>query len=125
MKKKVTNTEGRDGALTLGLDALFGGAGAIERQEARGARELQSSEQLPVNGLDEARCEELGIVIKGPSEGDPLFVDVVFPEGAEIKLNPDDPRGSELIVGGEVVATMFYKAAAYDRYARISWTQEA
>ena len=100
-------------------DWLFGGSPrSIERQEATGQLELCRSKQLPTDGLD-AIAESLGIKIIGPSSGDDLFSDVVLLEGWSVR-----PTGqsmwSELVSDtGAVVASIFYKAAFYDRHAFI------
>lgn len=93
---------------------------AVESQEASGQRQLVAAEQLPTDGLDATKCAECGITIKGPTAGDPMFTDVEFPDGIT-KRATEHPVWSELVRGDDVIATMFYKAAFYDRRAFISW----
>jgi hypothetical protein len=64
--------------------------------------------------------EKMGIVIRSITAGDPLFVDVTLPAGWKIVPMPD-PRGSHLVdTNGRHRASIFYKAASYDRYASIN-----
>lgn len=104
---------------------LFGkNPGAIERQEVEGQKQLTESSQLPVSGVidgsfDQAfyMYESLGIKVISPSENDPLFFDVVLPNGW--KINPTShPMWSDLVdQDGNKKGHIFYKAAFYDRNA--------
>jgi hypothetical protein len=97
---------------------------SIERQEAQGQRQLVVSSQLPARGLfpeDAARC---GIHVLQPSPGDPLFLDVVLPTGWTLKPT-DHAMWSELVDDtGVKRASIFYKAAFYDRDAFIQFEEQ-
>jgi hypothetical protein len=100
-------------------DGIGGGnPGAIEQQEARGQRELVASSQLPRNGLEFA--ESRGIVVHAGGN-DPLFVDVTLPAGWKI-VPTEHSMWSDLVDDAGVKrASIFYKAAFYDRVAFIQW----
>lgn len=97
--------------------------GAVIAQEAQGQRELAESAQLPVEGLlgeDRPQWEALGVKILDEASGDPLFCHVELPPGWH-KVPTDHPLWTNLVDGsGKVHAKIVYKAAFYDRYARIS-----
>ena len=119
----IQNTENHDPLLQLA--AMMGGLGpAIERQEAQGQQQLTQSSQLPAknNGREDitAFYQACGIKVIGPSKGDRLFLDVQLPEGW--KINPTDhSMWSNLVdANGCVRASIFYKAAFYDREAFIN-----
>lgn len=98
-------------------------AGGVVEQESQGQQELVRAPQLPVDGLlgaERPRWEALGVKIldDGMSE-DPLFCRVELPAGWR-KVPTDHPLWTNLVdEGGGVVATICYKAAFYDRYARV------
>ena len=102
---------------------VIAAAGGVVEQEQQGQQELVRAPQLPVDGLlgtERARWEALGVKIldDGVSE-DPLFCRVELPSGWR-KVATDHPLWTNLVdAGGAVVATICYKAAFYDRYARI------
>jgi hypothetical protein len=124
-KKKVTNT-----AETFHYDWLMGGnPSAIEAQEAQGQKELVESSQLPskVNhpyGTDLKKTyAELGIEVLEESSGDSLFLDVVLPEGWKLE-STDHSMWNRLVDDkGRERATIFYKAAFYDRDAFINFNK--
>jgi hypothetical protein len=98
----------------------------IEVQEKRGQQELVRSSQLPAKGNPYGKVsaveayERLGINVIGPSKGDPIFLDVVLPEGWK-KESTDHSMYTKLIDDrGRQRMTFFYKAAFYDREAFIS-----
>lgn len=125
--KKVINT-----ATDPKPEWLMGGnPSAIEAQEAQGQRELTRSkqegivQQLPVkinsggkNAKDE--YEKMGIKVIGKTKGDDQFYDVKLPVAWNI--NPTDhPMWSTLFdEHGKKRATIFYKAAFYDREAFVN-----
>ena len=125
-KKKVTNTE----KLEVNELWLMGGnPGAIEAQEARGQKELVESSQLPskVNhpfGTDLKKTyADLGIEVLEESRGDDLFLDVVLPEGWKVE-STDHSMWNRLVDNkGRERATIFYKAAFYDRDAFINFNK--
>lgn len=106
------------GVLITGNPA--GGAGAIERMEAAGQQQLAASSQLPTDGLADVAKAIPALRVIGLSDGDPLFSDVVLPEGWRIQPT-DHSMWSELRDEKDRKrASVGYKAAYYDRWARIS-----
>ena len=103
------------------IDAMLGlGSGAVERQEARGQEVLAASAQLP-RDMREGRAmfEALGFVFSEPADGDLLFLDAEMPDGWEIRPT-DHSVWSDLLDGeGRKRASVFYKAAFYDRRAHM------
>ncbi len=112
---KVTNTSTQDPLVTL---ATTMGQGGIERQEARGQEELVASSQLPTDGLV-AVAKELGITMLRPSEDDDIFSDVELPDGWELKPTEHSMWSDLVDETGKKRASVFYKAAHYDRSAHI------
>lgn len=113
---KITNTARDDQhpEWTIG-----GNPRAIEAQEAAGQRELASSDVLPAqcSEADRAALVAAGVAFGEPVQGDPLFVNVTLPAGWRkertehlMYLKLVDDTGAER-------ATIFYKAAFYDRHA--------
>jgi hypothetical protein len=98
--------------------------GLIEEQEAHGQQALAASSELPkptpeVQGV----LERMGVEFGDPS--DDLFVCAKLPEGWEVQPT-DHPMWSDLVnEKGAGVASIFYKAAFYDRSARMSLTPRA
>ena len=115
----ITNTARLSSTEKLAIAA----AGGVVEQEQQGQQELVRAPQLPADGLlgaERPRWEALGVKIldDGVSE-DPLFCRVELPAGWR-KVATDHPLWTNLVdAGGEVVATICYKAAFYDRYARV------
>jgi hypothetical protein len=95
--------------------------GGIEAQEARGQQALVSSDELPKDApWDE--LEAMGIK-KGAPVGD-LFVLATLPDGWK-KVATGHSMWSELRnAEDKVVANIFYKAAFYDRSARLSLVRD-
>ena len=100
---------------------------AILDQESRGQNSLVTSDQLPVDGSPRDRCSEeheeawmsTGIEFGPVVEGE-LFRNALLPAGWKLQAT-DHSMHSELLDGdGRVRATIFYKAAFYDRSARVS-----
>ena len=107
---------------------LFGrNPNAIEQQEAEGQKQLVASSQLPVKvnsprGIVAAeKYAELGIDVVGNSKNDNLFLDVILPEGWELKATGHSMWNQLIDKEGREVATIFYKAAFYDREAFIDF----
>ena len=100
-------------------DYLFGGnPKAIEAQEARGQQELVKSSSLPTQGLGDI-ADKLGIEVIGQVSGDRLFSEVRLPPGWAVKAT-DHSMWSKLVDDqGVERASIFYKAAFYDRDAFI------
>lgn len=109
-----------DGTLTLGL-ALLGSSSPIETMEALGQRRLVSSTQLPIDGTegdDAAAWAAMGV--KLGEKTDDLFRHVELPEGWRL-VATDHSMWSDLQDDrGRRRAGVFYKAAFYDRRARVS-----
>lgn len=115
MKDSPTNTTKTDPMLALAEAMIFGSSRSIEMQESRGQKELVESQVLPTEGLDKIH----GIVIGDKVPGDPMFTYVTLPEGWK-KESTDHSMWSSLVDDkGRVRASIFYKAAFYDRSAFI------
>jgi hypothetical protein len=96
---------------------------AIEASEARGQKAFVASSQLPTEGLDLDRCRELGIIVGEPV--DDLFTAVQLPDGM-VKEASDHAMWSHLKdKAGNEIASIFYKAAFYDRSAFISFNKKS
>ena len=99
--------------------------GGIEAQEAQGQKDFCNSGTFPKK---HAQCtreqfEALGVVYLECAE-DNLFINVELPAGWTIKPN-DHPMWNSLIDNkGKLIASIFYKAAFYDRDAFIRLEQE-
>lgn len=93
--------------------------GDIEEMEAQGQQQLcRQRSQLPTEGLAGV-ATKLGITVLRATDGDPLFSDVVLPDGWEIRPT-DHPMWTHLVdATGTPRANIFYKAAFYDRRADI------
>lgn len=123
--KKVTNTKNDPK-----VDWLMGGnPKAIENQEADGQEELVNSLQLPkkcnsphrLNAVEE--YHKMGIKVFTGSKGDDLFVGTKLPEGWK-KEATDHSMWNNLVDDKERIrASIFYKAAFYDREAFINFNQ--
>ena len=111
---KITNTAVNE----VNASWLFGNnPAAIEAQEAKGQQELINSEVLPTECTDWDKLKSLGVIVNGEVEGDAMFTNVVLPVGWKKKAT-DHSMWSDLVnESEEVVATIFYKAAFYDRAA--------
>lgn len=120
--KKITNTGNYPKPQWLG----GGNPTAIEKQESEGQEEMVNSMQLPIkcNNIDMSNAtgfyQEIGIKIFSVSESDNLFVDVILPEGWK-KIVTDHSMWSDLVDNKwRKRASIFYKAAFYDRDAFIN-----
>lgn len=108
---------------------LFGSnPGAIEAQEAEGQRQLVTSRQLPTeiyccSGDGKAMLEALGVKFGQPGKDDPQFCDVELPLGWEIRATGHSMWSDLFDEKGERVASIFYKAAFYDRQAFMTLDQ--
>jgi len=122
--KKITNT-----SKNSHLEWLMGGnPNAIEAQEAQGQKELVESSQLPrkTNDYDvkvKKQYKKMGIKILKETEGDDLFFDVILPEGWKLE-STDHSMWNKLVDNkGRERASIFYKAAFYDRDSFISFNR--
>ena len=97
---------------------LDGMPGMIEASESCGQSELVNSTQLPVKVRgDKTKLEAAGVVFGEPTQGDSLFCEATLPEGWK-KERTDHSMWSKLVdADGNERASIFYKAAFYDRDA--------
>jgi len=117
--ERIVNTEEKE----FQPEWLRGGnPNAIERQEKRGQDQLVSSvTRLPVecDQEDMKALVEMGVVFGDPIEDDPIFCKATLPEGWKIE-GTDHSLWSKLVdQDGIEKASIFYKAAFYDRSAFI------
>mgnify|MGYP001606995066 CR=1 FL=1 len=104
------------------IDALVRGtSNAILGQEAQGQRSFVNSETLPTDNRGaKAILETFGVKFLGIVESDPMFQYVELPEGWK-KVATDHSMWSDLVdEQGRKRASIFYKAAFYDRSAHMS-----
>ncbi len=110
----------KDDPLFLLIDAMSDSnnpSGAIERSEARGQELLVNSETLPhkFNSGTREQFEKMGIVFG--EKADDIFSFVTLPQGWK-KVATDHSMWSKLFdEQGRERASIFYKAAFYDRDA--------
>jgi len=105
----------------------YGGApNNILAQEAQGQRSFTQSDTLPTefNSYGEynakAILEAAGVKFLGVVDGDPMFQYVELPQGWK-KVATDHSMWSQLVDDkGRERASIFYKAAFYDRSAHLS-----
>ena len=106
-----------DPAMLL-LEALHGDPSkAILDQESRGQSKLVNDATLPaeISLEDRASLESQGVVFGEYVEGDKMFRYVTLPAGWK-KVRTDHSLWSELHnEKGKIMASIFYKAAFYDR----------
>ena len=110
----------------LMLKGLLRGSmsGLIEEQEAHGQQALAASSELPkpTPEVQEA-LERMGVEFGDPS--DDIFVYAKLPEGWKVRPT-DHPLWSDLVnEQGRTIATIFYKAAFYDRSAHMNLVPRA
>lgn len=92
----------------------------IEDMEAQGQRELTSqASKLPTEGSKDPVWAKMGVIYGERDASDPVFSQVQLPLGW--KLEPTDHSMWNVLKDeqGRVRGKMFYKAAFYDRSARI------
>lgn len=111
----IRNTTNEDPMVLL-VETM--GSGGIERQEARGQRELAADSALPTEGLSSLPAE-WGITSLGVRDGDPLFTNVQLPDGWKVQPTGHSMWSDLLDADGKKRAAIFYKAAYYDRRAFI------
>jgi hypothetical protein len=94
--------------------------GGIEAQEAKGQQDFVANETLPKDMMGDKKedYEKLGFVF-GESADD-IFVNVKFPDGWKKKATDHSMHSDLLDEKGRKRASIFYKAAFYDRSAHIS-----
>lgn len=120
----ITNTSSPAEMNRSALEVLItGGDGFIERMEARGQRELVAQAQgsalikLPSQFSGREYLKAAGVIFGEPDKSDPLFATCTVPDGWKI-VPTDHSMGSNLVDDkGRIRASIFYKAAFYDRRA--------
>lgn len=118
----VPDTTREDPQFRLTRALVMGGSAMIEDDEKRGQQALAKSCQIPrkLNGDKEEDLTAMGIKL-GPNCEDKLFRFAEFPEGWTIKPHINHAMWSDLLdARGLPRATIFYKAAFYDRDAFIN-----
>lgn len=125
MAKPITNTTAQAKAnpmLPLLEAALRGSSKAIEQMEAQGQKELVQSDVLPVDMSTEARrvLEYAGLAFGEPVDGDPLFLHAQLPAGWTRQGSKHALHSYLLDEQGRKRASVFYKAAFYDRRAHLA-----
>jgi hypothetical protein len=125
--KKPTNTTAEAERDPLGflVDAMaLGGSGAIKRQELHGQHELVKSDTLPSEMAPDTRAmlEKAGVKFLDPVEGDPLFVYAKLPDGWSKRATGHSMHSKLVDDRGRERASIFYKAAFYDRSASLTAT---
>ena len=103
---------------------MGGDPDAIVAQEQRGQEEFVRSAQLPTDIAGKEILEAAGIVFGEPHEKDPLFCDAVLPPGWTKRATEHSMWSELLDEHGRVRATIFYKAAFYDRRAFLRAVRE-
>jgi hypothetical protein len=114
-----TEKEATETPLVTLLSMIVGG---VEAQEAQGQEDLLVSELLPTNMSPETKValQAAGVIFLGPVPNDELFQYAQLPAGWS-KQGTDHSLYSDLIdEKGVKRASIFYKAAFYDRSARLS-----
>jgi len=122
MTKNVTNTakDERHQEWVMG-----GNPAAIAAQEQRGQKQLVNSTQLPTEMRDDSKAvlEAAGVVFGEVAPGDPIFCDATLPEGWKKEATGHAMHIKLLDANGHLRATIFYKAAFYDRVAFLEVTR--
>lgn len=111
-----------DDAMAVFLEAFVTGdvGRAIENQEARGQRSFVHSDTLPKRMLSGSREQVEAMGVAFGEDADDLFVRCTFPTGWK-KEATDHSMWSHLVdEQGRKRATIFYKAAFYDRDAHMT-----
>lgn len=100
---------------------MGGNPRAIEAQEKRGQEQLINSSQLPCecSKEDKAKLESCGIVFGKPLENDSLFCNGTLPEGWKKEGSDHDMWSYIVDEKGKRRASIFYKAAFYNRSATL------
>jgi hypothetical protein len=121
--EKIQNTEKDD---SMHLLALVN-PNIIYFQEAHGQQQLVNSEQLPTkinhpHGLSMVEVyKKLGFEVGIEDKNDPLFIECKMPEGWKIKPTEHSMWSDLIDNNGSTRASIFYKAAFYDRDAFINF----
>lgn len=124
MKTKITNTERfveeNPQAALLKMMSL-GPSSFVESMEAEGQQELVAQTSvLPAQGSEAPCWSAMGVIFGEVVDGDPLFRCVVLPAGWVLKPTKRSMHSSLVDALGRTRGRVFYKAAHYDRRARLS-----
>jgi hypothetical protein len=124
LKRPVTNTNALPPEHHLAKAMVMGTSESIEGSEKRGQNELSQSSQLPSECHDgREKLEAIGIKVIGVTPGDPIFLDVVLPDGWKVQPT-DHAMWSRLLDDKDRErAAVLYKAAFYDRSAHMGLTR--
>ena len=116
----MTRNAVNDRGLLL-MAAVMGPGAALARAERQGLEANRCDETLPTNMGDQRPIfEKMGISFHGEVEGDPLFTKATLPPGWR-KEHTGHSMGLVLLDDkGRERASIFYKAAFYDRNAHMS-----
>lgn len=117
----VEDTTKRDSLEHLRSGVVMGGSNYIEDMEKRGQEQLVKSQQIPtkLSGCTEAQLTDLGFELGEVCAADPMFRMAKLPKGWKRK-GGDHAMWSYLIdENGLERASIFYKAAFYDRSAHL------
>lgn len=122
-KNSVTNTTvaTESDPLTFFAEQVLTGR-AIENSERRGQQELVVSDVLPAAMSPETRTvlEKAGVIFGELVEGDNIFRNATLPIGWRKEATDHDMHSHLLDDKGRLRANIFYKAAFYDRSARLT-----
>lgn len=128
MKPRNTTKEMHDNPMLALL--TMSPPGGIERMEAQGQRELVQGESLPteIDSEGKVALEAAGVVFGAPYPDDNLFCPVTLPKGWKKQATDHNMHSNLLDDKGRIRASIFYKAASYDRradmYARSRYSIE-
>lgn len=114
-----TTRTARENPMATVMGALGNTEGFILGQEAAGQTQVLQSEQLPAEG-DWDELTKLGFVKGEPVPGDPLFVNATIPAGWAKRRTEHSLYNEVVDKRGIPRVSIGYKAAFYDRWARIS-----
>lgn len=115
------NTTERPPIVHLGEMMAKGQSAYIEDMERAGGRQMLTATALPVHGSETADVQALGITWGPVVPDDPIFREATLPEGWK-REEGENPYGywTHLVdETGRRRASIFYKAAFYDRSAFI------
>lgn len=116
--RKIVNTTAEIQETPM-LGLLLGQSGGIEAQEKAGQGQLVHSESLPTEGSENPAWAKMGVTFGDPNPRDPMFRPATLPAGWK-KVGTDHSMWSKLVDDkGRERATIFYKAAFYDRRAHM------
>lgn len=95
----------------------------IEEMESAGQRQLVNSDRLPTDGSDDPRFAELGFTFGDPDPKDPMFRPATLPAGWRREGSDHAMWSYILDERGIRRVAIFYKAAFYDRRAKMYLTR--